>query len=68
MARIRFVELDGKKYAWKAVVEEYRQQAKAAKTPEQPMLFESLHLDHKPLGERTAAERFEQPNLFTHKL
>lgn len=64
MARPRFIELDGKKYAWKAVVEEYRKQAKAAARPEQPTLFE-LKIDARPLGERTAAQRFLEPNLFS---
>jgi hypothetical protein len=31
---------------------------------EQPTLFE-LHDDARPKGERTAAERYAEPNLFT---
>jgi hypothetical protein len=31
---------------------------------DQPALFE-LRLDARPLGSRTAAERYEAPNLFT---
>ena len=30
---------------------------------EQPGLFPDLHEDHRPLGERTAAERYETPTL-----
>jgi len=31
--------------------------------PEQPTLFE-LHEDHRPPGERSAAERYCEPSLF----
>jgi hypothetical protein len=30
----------------------------------QPTLF-PLHEDHRPAGERTAAERYSEPSLFT---
>lgn len=64
----RYIEIDGRKYLWREIINLRRDQVKAAAKPEQPLLFENLHVDHKPLGERTAAERFEQPNLFAHKL
>jgi hypothetical protein len=68
MARPRFVEIEGKRYEWKAVVAAYREQAKAAARPEQPLLFDDLKTDHRPPGERTAAERYQEPNLFGLKL
>jgi hypothetical protein len=64
MARLRFVEIDGRRYSWKDVVAAYREQAKAAARPEQPALFDDLKVDHRPPGERTAAERYNEPNLF----
>jgi hypothetical protein len=64
MPRLRYVQINGQRLLWKDVVAAYREQARAVAKPEQPMLFENLHVDYKPLGERTASERFEQPNLF----
>jgi len=58
----RFIEIDGRRYLWRDLVELRRAQAtpKAA----QPALFE-LREDHRPPGERTAAERYHAPSLFT---
>jgi hypothetical protein len=64
MPRPRTITIDGKRYEWKAIVAAYREQAKAAAQPDQPVLFADLHDDHKPPGERTAADRYAQPNLF----
>jgi hypothetical protein len=57
--------IDGNRHLWKSVVEAYREQARAAASPVQPMLFESLHEDSGPPGERTAAERYNEPSLFS---
>lgn len=65
MPRPRYIELDGKRYPWKSVVAAYNEQAKAAAVPEQPALFGDLHEDIGPPGERTAAERCREPNLFS---
>ncbi len=45
-----------------------RQLIAEQKTPpvEQPALFE-LHTDARPAGERTAAERYAAPSLFTYE-
>jgi len=68
MPRPRYVEINGQKLIWKDVVAAYREQAKAVATPEQPLLFDDLKTDHRPAGERTAAERYSEPSLFAHKL
>jgi hypothetical protein len=58
----RTIEIDGHRYSWRELVALRRTQA----TPriEQPTLFE-LREDHRPPGERSAAERYEAPSLFT---
>jgi hypothetical protein len=66
MPRPRFIEIDGKRYEWKAILSAYREQAKAATRPEQPALFDDLKIDHRPPGERTAAERYNEPSLFAN--
>lgn len=56
------VEIDGRRYAWRDLMALRRTQATAR--VEQSTLFE-LHEDHRPPGERSAAERYEAPSLFT---
>jgi hypothetical protein len=68
MPRPRTITIDGKVHAWREIVALYRQQAKAAARPEQPMLFSDLKTDHRPPGERSAAERYSEPSLFANKL
>ena len=57
----RTIDIDGRRYAWRDLVALRRTQA----TPraEQPTLF-ALREDHRPPGERSAAERYEAPSLF----
>jgi len=62
MALPRFIEIDGRRYLWRDLVALRRAQATPA--AEQPALF-TLHEDHRPVGERNAAERYSEPNLFT---
>jgi hypothetical protein len=62
MALPRFIEIDGRRYLWRDLVALRRAQATPA--PEQPALF-ALREDHRPAGERTATERYSEPNLFT---
>lgn len=64
MARPRIITLDGKAYECKSVLNAYREQARAMAAPEQPALFE-MHEDRRPPGERTAAERYLSPSLFS---
>jgi hypothetical protein len=58
----RFIEIDGRRYLWRDLVALRR--AQAAPRAEQPALFE-LREDHRPPGERSAAERYREPSLFT---
>jgi hypothetical protein len=64
MSLPRFVEIDGRRYLWRDLVA--LRQAQAQPRAEQPTLFE-LHEDHRPSGERNAAERYCEPSLFTLK-
>jgi hypothetical protein len=62
MPRPRFIEIDGRRYVWRDLVQHYRAQCRPP--AEQPTLF-PLHEDHRPCGERGAAERYREPSLFT---
>jgi hypothetical protein len=59
---MRFVEIDGKRYAWKGILQKRREQLKQSRQP-QPALFE-LKEDARPASERTAAGRYLDPTLF----
>jgi hypothetical protein len=50
----RFVEIDGRRDQWRELVA--LRQAQAVPKAQQPALFE-LREDHRPAGERNAAER-----------
>ncbi len=58
----RFIEIDGRRYLWRDLIEARRAQT-APQVP-QPTQFE-LREDHRPAGERTAVERYREPSLFT---
>lgn len=58
----RFIDIDGKRYLWRDLVALLRAQATAK--AEQPTLF-PLSEDCRPAGERSAAERYQMPSLFT---
>jgi hypothetical protein len=62
MALPRFIEIDGRRYLWRDLVALRRAQAMPA--AQQPALFALLE-DHRPAGERDAAERYREPSLFT---
>lgn len=62
MALPRFIMVDGRRYLWRELVA--LRQAHTQPRPEQPTLFE-LREDHRPPGERNAAERYHAPSLFT---
>jgi hypothetical protein len=68
MPRLRYVTYNGQLIPWREIVALYREQAAAAVRPEQPLLFDDLKTDFRPPGERTAAERYNEPSLFSHKL
>ena len=58
-----FIDIDGKRYAWRDLAEKRKEQRRAART-QQPALFE-LREDCRPRTERTAAGRYLEPSLFT---
>lgn len=58
----RFIDIDGRRYQWRELVALRR--AQATPKAEQPALF-ALHDDHRPAGDRSAAERYREPSLFT---
>lgn len=59
---MRFIEIDGKRYAWRDIIALHREQAKRERQP-QPTLFE-LREDARPPSARTAAGRYREPTLF----
>jgi hypothetical protein len=59
---MRYIEIDGKKYAWTDLLKLRREQRKAARRA-QPALFE-LQDDERPKSQRTATSRYEEPTLF----
>jgi hypothetical protein len=64
MSPPKFIELDGKRYLWREVLQLRREQLKAFARAEQPALFE-LRVDRRPEQQRTAAGRYREPSLFT---
>jgi hypothetical protein len=59
---MRFVEIDGKRYAWRDILQKRREQLTRSRQP-QPTLFE-LKEDARPQSQRSAAGRYEEPTLF----
>jgi hypothetical protein len=59
---MRFVDIDGKRYAWRDILARYREQVKRDRQPE-PTLFE-LRDDARPASQRTAGGRYAEPSLF----
>jgi len=65
MANPPFIEIDGKRYLWRDLVQKRREQCRIQQTrTEQPALFD-LRNDRRPATERTTAGRYQQPSLFT---
>jgi len=64
MTRMRFIEIDGKRYLWRDLLELRRAQKKAQARAQQPPLFE-LKDDRRPVADRTAADRYREPSLFS---
>lgn len=58
----RLIDIDVRPYLWRDLVA--LRQAQAQPRAEQPVSF-VLHVDHRPPGERNAAERYREPSLFT---
>ena len=64
MSAPAFIEIHGKLVLWRALLQRRREQRLAMARAEQPALFE-LKEDHRPAGERNAAERYREPSLFS---
>jgi hypothetical protein len=60
---LKFIEIDGKRYAWKDIVRLRREQIEAQRTVQQPTLFK-LRDDCRPASQQTAAGRYKEPTLF----
>jgi hypothetical protein len=58
----RSIEIEGRRYLWRDLVALRR--AQATPPAQQPTLF-PVREDCRPSGERTAAERYREPSLFT---
>ena len=64
MAAPKFIDIDGKRFVWRDLLQRRREQLAAAARVEQPALFE-LKEDCRPIPERTAAGRYSEPSLFS---
>ena len=64
MTQPTFIEIDGRRFVWRELVQKRRAQLQAAARAVQPALFE-LRDDSRPACERTAARRYLEPSLFT---
>jgi hypothetical protein len=63
MSKPRFIEIDGRRYLWRELVELRRAQLAQWRSAQQPALFEP-RLDRRPPAERTARDRYLEPGLF----
>ena len=63
MPATKFIEIDGKRFVWRDLLQRRREQVAAAAKVEQPVLFE-MKEDSRPIPERTAAGRYSEPSLF----
>jgi hypothetical protein len=59
----KFIDIDGKRFLWRELLQRRRAQVAAVARVEQPALFE-LKEDSRPASERTAAGRYAEPSLF----
>jgi hypothetical protein len=64
MARLQHIEIDGKRYLWRELLQLRREQKKAHARALQPALFE-LKEDCRPAADRSAAGRYQEPSLFS---
>jgi hypothetical protein len=63
MSQLKFIEIDGKRYLWRDVLQLRREQRTAYARAEQPALFE-LRVNRRSEQQRTAAGRYREPSLF----
>ena len=60
----KFIDIDGRRFAWRDLLQRRREQLVAAAKVEQPVLFE-LKEDRRPASQRSAAGRYREPSLFS---
>lgn len=60
--RLRYIEVEGKRYEWRELLRLRREQAKAAHKPQQTLF--PMREDSRPASQRSARGRYEQPLLF----
>ena len=65
MSQPKFIEIDGRRYLWRALLQLRREQKAAYACAVQPPLFE-LRFDQRPEQQRTAAGRYGEPSLFAN--
>ena len=58
-----FIDLDGRRYRWRDLVELRRKQLAQWREARQPALFE-IHIDHRPKHQQSAGDRYLEPGLF----
>lgn len=59
---VKIIEIEGKLYPWRDILQLRREQQRAARQP-QPTLF-VLHEDARPASQQTADGRHQEPTLF----
>jgi hypothetical protein len=60
----KFIDIDGKRFAWRDLAQRRREQLAAEAKVQQPVLFE-LKEDRRPASQRSAAGRYREPSLFS---
>jgi hypothetical protein len=60
---LKYIEIDGKRYAWKDIVRLRREQTAASREKQQPTLFK-LRRDCRPASQQTVRGGYEEPTLF----
>lgn len=63
MRHPRFIDIDGRRYVWRDILDLRRRQIEEAAKARQPALFELRH-DCRPAADRTAGGRYLEPGLF----
>ena len=64
MAIPKFIDIDGRRFAWRDLLQRRREQLVAAAKVEQRALFE-LKEDRRPASQRSAAGRYREPSLLS---
>jgi hypothetical protein len=60
---MKYLELDGRRYAWKDILARRKAQRQCERHASQPALFDLVH-DARPKSQASASNRFSEPTLF----